>query len=225
MTRINTDVNHPLLPRMFDLDKASKKQSQLVSNSGDWKIVGAVAASPGRTESSRLGPLFRCGVSAALRWCLRGVRGGCSMSVEHGPVRDPVREIDPAVHVTLADLPQQIETARPSFEHGLRNALIFPHRTPERTAIFPEGYDVIWMSEFLDCFSEEQITSISAARCVRESPKRLHSNCCRTASPTRSPRSACNRPALFHLHRQWQQPNVSLRRHAALPRGKWSQGN
>jgi hypothetical protein len=27
-------------------------------------------------------------------------------------------------------------------------------------APFPEGYDVIWMSQFLDCFSEEQIVSI-----------------------------------------------------------------
>ena len=25
---------------------------------------------------------------------------------------------------------------------------------------FPKGYDAIWMSQFLDCFSEEEIVSI-----------------------------------------------------------------
>ena len=30
----------------------------------------------------------------------------------------------------------------------------------DRTVPFPSGFDTVWMSQFLDCFSEEEATSI-----------------------------------------------------------------
>ena len=69
---------------------------------------------------------------------------------------------NPEVQVTIMDLPQQIQLMKehtaslPGAEriHGHPANLLDP-ATP-----FPEGFDAIWMSQFLDCFTEQQVTSI-----------------------------------------------------------------
>lgn len=69
---------------------------------------------------------------------------------------------DPEVEVTILDLPQQIGLMEENIKgkegssriHGLGGNLL-----SENTAV-PEGFDVVWMSQFLDCFSEEQVLSI-----------------------------------------------------------------
>ena len=71
---------------------------------------------------------------------------------------------DPDVEVTILDLPQQIRLMRketsgkPGAEriHGCGGNLLDP------ATKFPSDkeYDVIWMSQFLDCFSEEEVISI-----------------------------------------------------------------
>ena len=66
------------------------------------------------------------------------------------------------VEVTIVDLPQQLEMMRkqtagvPGAEriHGHGANLL------DRTVPFPSGFDAVWMSQFLDCFSEEEATSI-----------------------------------------------------------------
>lgn len=68
----------------------------------------------------------------------------------------------PDVEVTIMDLPQQIslmesQTAGlPGADriHGYPADLLNPATT------FPGPFDAIWMSQFLDCFSEEQVFSI-----------------------------------------------------------------
>jgi len=74
----------------------------------------------------------------------------------------------PGLHVTIVDLPDTLEAA----ERNIRS-LGFQERVDffaadmlnERDE-FPPGFDAIWMSQFLDCFSEEQIISI-LSRAVR----------------------------------------------------------
>ncbi|UAK76067.1 class I SAM-dependent methyltransferase [Eikenella corrodens] len=69
---------------------------------------------------------------------------------------------NPEVQVTIMDLPQQIQLMKehtaglPGAEriHGHPANLLAPDTT------FPEGFDAIWMSQFLDCFTEQQVTSI-----------------------------------------------------------------
>ena len=66
------------------------------------------------------------------------------------------------VEVTIVDLPQQLEMMRkqtaglPGAEriHGHSAKLL------DRDVPFPSGFDAVWMSQFLDCFSEEEVTSI-----------------------------------------------------------------
>ncbi len=66
---------------------------------------------------------------------------------------------DPDVKVTILDLPGQLEKA----EKNIKEAG-FENRVDTRSANlldssvpFPKGYDAIWMSQFLDCFSQKDI--------------------------------------------------------------------
>jgi hypothetical protein len=68
----------------------------------------------------------------------------------------------PDVNVTIMDLPQQIQmmykniSDKPGAEriHDFAANLLNPE------TVFPETFDAIWMSQFLDCFSEEEVFSI-----------------------------------------------------------------
>ena len=69
---------------------------------------------------------------------------------------------DERVKVTIMDLPQQLEMMRratASVEGGDRIDGYGADLLDPKTC-FPEGYEAIWMSQFLDCFSEEEVTSI-----------------------------------------------------------------
>src|SRR5690606_2228357 len=69
---------------------------------------------------------------------------------------------DPAIHVTIMDLPGQLDVAKEKIaELGLTEQVSFyPANILDETQPFPKGYDAIWMSQFLDCFSEAEIVSI-----------------------------------------------------------------
>ncbi|MDR0395017.1 MAG: SAM-dependent methyltransferase [Tannerella sp.] len=71
-------------------------------------------------------------------------------------------DYDKNVNVTVMDLPQQVgmmkqQVAGKSGEdriHGYAADLL------DNTRPFPKGFDAVWMSQFLDCFSEDEIISI-----------------------------------------------------------------
>jgi ubiquinone/menaquinone biosynthesis C-methylase UbiE len=69
---------------------------------------------------------------------------------------------DPDVHMTIVDLPSQTGLANPRIkEAGLENRI----STHEQNVLdanyeLPKGQDAVWMSQFLDCFSPEQIVHI-----------------------------------------------------------------
>ena len=69
---------------------------------------------------------------------------------------------DPGVRVTIADLPQQLELARAAVQggKGADRVTFHPVDLLDESRELPEGYEVIWMSQFLDCFSEAEIVSI-----------------------------------------------------------------
>jgi SAM-dependent methyltransferase len=68
----------------------------------------------------------------------------------------------PDLDITLVDLPHQLEVARNNLEDadfGGR-AHYAPMDILDESASFPPAQDVIWMSQFLSCFSIEHIRSI-----------------------------------------------------------------
>jgi len=71
-------------------------------------------------------------------------------------------EYDAKVQITMMDLPQQLDRAKEQFEAaGLLDRVHFnPADVLKADTQFPTGMDAIWMSQFLDCFSEPEIIHI-----------------------------------------------------------------
>lgn len=71
-------------------------------------------------------------------------------------------EHDPDVKITIMDLPGYVETAKAEIEkRGFGDRISFyPNNILDESRSFPTGFDAIWMSQFLDCFSDDQIVSI-----------------------------------------------------------------
>jgi ubiquinone/menaquinone biosynthesis C-methylase UbiE len=71
-------------------------------------------------------------------------------------------KFDPDVHITILDLPGQLEKARKAIEaEGLQNRIdlvainLLDHSVP-----YPTGFDAVWMSQFLDCFPPNDIVQL-----------------------------------------------------------------
>jgi O-methyltransferase domain len=66
------------------------------------------------------------------------------------------------IEITIMDLPGQLEVAKEKVKQaGLNDRIFFyPANLLDEQTIFPKGFDAIWMSQFLDCFSEKEIISI-----------------------------------------------------------------
>lgn len=71
-------------------------------------------------------------------------------------------KFDKDVHVTIVDLPGQVNMAKANIEkQGLADRISFYETNIlDENNKLPKGYDAIWMSQFLDCFSEKEIVSI-----------------------------------------------------------------
>ncbi len=69
---------------------------------------------------------------------------------------------DENVHITVVDLPGQAAMAQKNIDNlGLKERVdFFPANVLDEFVQFPTGYDAVWMSRFLDCFSENEIASI-----------------------------------------------------------------
>lgn len=69
---------------------------------------------------------------------------------------------DTQVKVTMLDLPQQLALAKVNIENaGYQDRVSYhPLNILDEANRFPKGADAIWMSQFLDCFSEDEIVSI-----------------------------------------------------------------
>ncbi len=77
-------------------------------------------------------------------------------------------KFDTSVQITIVDLPGQAAMAKKNIEDlGLTERVdFFPANVLDENVLFPTGYDAVWMSQFLDCFSEDEIVSIMQ-RCGR----------------------------------------------------------
>ena len=66
------------------------------------------------------------------------------------------------VHVTIMDLPQQLEMMKQQTKnnHGAERIFAYPANLLDDATAFPENFNAIWLSQFLDCFSENEVVSI-----------------------------------------------------------------
>jgi hypothetical protein len=71
-------------------------------------------------------------------------------------------EFDPDVHITILDLPGQLKDAEKNINENGFNERIdgYPINLLDFSKPYPRGYDLIWMSQFLDCFAEDEVVSL-----------------------------------------------------------------
>jgi len=69
---------------------------------------------------------------------------------------------EPNVKMTIVDLPGQVKEALENAEkEGLADRIdAIPVNLLDQSVPFPKGYDAIWMSQFLDCFSQEEVLGL-----------------------------------------------------------------
>ncbi|MCD8477601.1 MAG: SAM-dependent methyltransferase [Sulfurospirillum sp.] len=73
-----------------------------------------------------------------------------------------VAKSDAQVQMSIMDLPEQLALAKVNIQkEGLEKQIsLLPSNVLSPEHHFPKGFDIIWMSQFLDCFSEEMIVMI-----------------------------------------------------------------
>ena len=71
-------------------------------------------------------------------------------------------EFNPENEMTILDLPGQVEMAEENIEKaGFSDRIkTYGINLLDANIPFPKGYDTIWMSQFLDCFSQEEILTL-----------------------------------------------------------------
>ena len=79
------------------------------------------------------------------------------------------------VQVTIMDLPQQISLMKHNIagKNGADRIHGYECNLLDKTVMFPKGFNAVWLSQFLDCFSDDEVTSIltRAAQSMNDSSK------------------------------------------------------
>ena len=169
MTRINMDVVHEICYRgLFDLDKSIGQGKPVgLKTLGDWKTFyeGLSKLAPKARESWLAFDHFYS--DAAFPAALKIVFADkpkrlLDVGGNTGKWAVACAKFDADVKITIADLPQQLELARETIrKNNLENRVdFFATDFLDESKPLPENLDAIWMSQFLDCFSEKEIVSI-----------------------------------------------------------------
>jgi ubiquinone/menaquinone biosynthesis C-methylase UbiE len=170
-TRVNMDFNHDVnYEGWFHLEEALLEGKPAgLKHFGDWNtIYEGLSGLPEQAlkswfafdhfySDSSLGEALEIVFGRPVRTLLDvgGNTGRWAMRcVEHNP----------EVNVTIMDLPQQLEMMRSQTEGkwGADRITGYGIDLLDTAAPFPAGkhFDAVWMSQFLDCFGEEDIASI-----------------------------------------------------------------
>ncbi len=169
MTRINMDVVHDICYRgLFDLDKSIEEGKPVgLKTLGDWKtFYEGLSSLPTHARDSWLAfdhfysdaafPAALPLVFADKPKRLLDVGGNT------GKWAMACAKFDADVKITIADLPQQLKLAQENVSKNKLETRIdfFATDLLDESKPLPKDHDAIWMSQFLDCFSEKEIVSI-----------------------------------------------------------------
>lgn len=179
-TRVNMDFNHYVnYEGMFHLEEALKEGRPAgLKHFGDWPtIYEGLSSLPEQVQKSWFGfdhfysdgsfeqalqVVF--GDKEAKRQGDREIRRLLDVGGNTGRWALQCVDYDPAVEVTVMDLPQQLALMRQQTAGKAGADRIDGYATdllnPANPFPTDRHYDAIWMSQFLDCFAEEEIQSI-----------------------------------------------------------------
>lgn len=169
LTRVNMDFVHDVCYRgMFHLDEAIEKGTPAgLKTLGDWPTIyeGLSSLSEPVRESWLSFDHYYSDQSFPRALPLvfdRPVKHLVDIGGNTGRWTRLCLEHDKDVRVTIVDLPGQLEIARAQLEPlGLMDRVtLHPANLLAENPTLPEGADVVWMSQFLCCFSEVEIQAI-----------------------------------------------------------------
>lgn len=169
MTRVNMDLMQDICYRgLFHLDEAVTEEKPAgLKTLGDWKtFYEGLSSLPPRAQQSwfAFDHYYSDQAFPAALPLVFADNPKTILDVGGNTGRWAVQclKFSPDVRLTIADLPRQLDFARATMQqHGFAARVDFcgVDMLDEAQAL-PTGHDAIWMSQFLDCFSEAQIVSI-----------------------------------------------------------------
>ena len=180
ITQINFDFVHDVCYRgMFELDRALEEEKPVgLRTLGDWPtIYEGMSRLPEPAKSSWFA-FDHYYSDTSLPDILSDVfatspRRVMDVGANTGKFGRAALAHNDEVELHLVDLPRQLAIAEESLEKaGVRErARLHPIDMLDPHAPFPGEMDVIWMSQFLSCFSEEVIASILKRAAAALAPK------------------------------------------------------
>ena len=170
-TRVNLTFNHDVTYKgMYDLEEALKEGRPVgLRHLGDWPTIYEGLSSlpePARTSWFSFDHFYSDSSFQQALDVVFAQKPRTLLDVGGNTGRWALQCVghDQDVSVTIMDLPQQISLMRQQTagKPGAERIDAYPTDLLDRESQFPtdKHYDVIWMSQFLDCFSEDQIQSI-----------------------------------------------------------------
>jgi len=169
MTRINMDYNHDVnYQGLYYLDESIKEgKASGLKVFGKWKtIYPALSSLPEKAQKSWFAfdhfysdSAFDDAIDILLKSNPRNI---LDIGGNTGKFSIQLAKKSINTHITIMDLPEQIALAQKNIdEEGIHKQVDFiAQNVLDQTQDIPSGYDIIWMSQFLDCFKEEDIIAL-----------------------------------------------------------------
>ena len=169
LTRVNIDFIHDVNYKgLFDLDKSIETgKPEGLKVFGDWKtIYEGVAELPQHVQKSWFSfdhYFSDIAFPGVLKYVyVDHIKNILDIGGNTGKWAIASTKFKDDVRITIMDLPGPLKVAKSKMEElGLTDKVSFyPINILDEHQPFPKGFDAIWMSQFLDCFSEDDIVSI-----------------------------------------------------------------
>jgi len=182
-TRVNIDLNHDVnYEGMFKLEESFlNSKPEGLKHFGDWPtLYEGLSSFPDKVRESWLGFDHFYSDSSfpeALEIIFKQhhTRSLYDVGGNTGKWALQCVSYDKDVEVTILDLPQQIGMMKENTKgkEGAERIKGYPINLLDENNLFPQregGLDAIWMSQFLDCFSMDEIVSILTRAKVAMTP-------------------------------------------------------
>lgn len=169
MTNINMNYNHYVNYKgLYSLDEAIKNSKPTgLKEFGGWEtIYPALSSLPQKVKESWFDFDHFYSDSAfpdAIKILLsQNPQNILDIGGNTGKFSILLAQSDKHLHVSIMDLPEQLKLAEKNIEEaGLSSQIsLISANVLDENIFFPQGFDIIWMSQFLDCFSENEIIAI-----------------------------------------------------------------
>ena len=169
LTKVNMDFVHDVYYKaLFTLDKSIETGKPVgLKEFGDWNTVyEALSQLPEHVQKSwfNFDHFFSDDAFPSVLPLVYkdGIKNLLDIGGNTGKWAIASANYSKDIKVSILDLPGQLNMAKKNIDSlGLLNQVSFLEANILNESVkLPAGFDAIWMSQFLDCFSEEQIVGI-----------------------------------------------------------------